>query len=41
LITEAVRQVRGTSTLQVEGARTCLVASGPGPSPLSDLILHN
>ncbi len=41
LITEAVRQVRGTSTLQVDGARTCLVASGPGPSPLSDMILHD
>ena len=41
LVTEAVRQMRGDSTMQVEGARTCLVASGPGVSPVSDLIVHN
>jgi hypothetical protein len=27
-IVEAVRQVRGTSTSQVDGAETCLVTSG-------------
>ena len=41
LINEAVRQARGTSTMQVEGVETSLVASGPGPAPVSDLILHN
>lgn len=40
LITEAVRQVRGESTCQVEGAEISFVASGPGVSPLSSLILR-
>ena len=40
LVTEAARQIRGTSTCQVEGAEICLVASGPGVSPVSDLILR-
>jgi acetyl-CoA acetyltransferase len=39
LITEGVRQVRGTSTSQVEGARTCLVTSGEGV-PTSALLLR-
>jgi acetyl-CoA acetyltransferase len=38
LINEGVRQIRGTSTAQVEGARTCLVTSGEGV-PTSALIL--
>ncbi len=38
---EGVRQMRGDSTLPVEGARTCLVSSGPGVAPVSDVILHN
>lgn len=38
---EAVRQLRGTSTSQVEGAETCLVTSGPGILPTSALILTN
>lgn len=40
IITEAVRQVRGTSTAQVEDAEISFVASGPGVSPLSSLILR-
>ncbi len=40
IITEAVRQVRGTSTAQVEGAEISFVASGPGVSPLSSLIVR-
>ncbi len=40
LVTEAARQCRGTSTCQVEGAEICLVASGPGVSPVSDLIVR-
>lgn len=39
LITEAVRQLRGTSTAQVEGAETCLVTSGEGV-PTSALLLR-
>ncbi len=39
LITEGVRQVRGTSTAQVEGAGNCLVTSGEGV-PTSALILR-
>ena len=39
LITEATRQVRGTSTSQVEGAEISLVASGPMVEPTSNLIL--
>jgi acetyl-CoA acetyltransferase len=39
LITEGVRQVRGTSTAQVEGAGSCLVTSGEGV-PTSALLLR-
>jgi acetyl-CoA acetyltransferase len=39
LITEGVRQVRGTSTSQVAGARTCLVTSGEGV-PTSAILLR-
>jgi acetyl-CoA acetyltransferase len=38
LIIEAVRQVRGTSTAQVEGARVSFVTSGEGV-PTSALLL--
>ena len=38
LITEGVRQIRGTSTAQVEDAETCLVTSGEGV-PTSALLL--
>jgi len=40
LITEAVRQIRGTSTCQVQDCRISLVASGPMVSPVSSLILR-
>ena len=40
LITEATRQMRGTSTMQVEGAEIGLVASGPGVTPVTDSILR-
>lgn len=40
LVNEAVRQLRGASTCQVKDAEICLVASGPGVSPLSDMILR-
>jgi acetyl-CoA acetyltransferase len=40
LITEATRQMRGTSTMQVEGAEIALVASGPGVTPVTDSILR-
>ena len=39
LVTEAVRQVRGTSTAQVAGADTALVTSGEGV-PTSALLLR-
>lgn len=39
LVMEAVRQVRGTSTAQVEGAETCLVTSGGAAAHKSALIL--
>ncbi len=39
LITEGVRQIRGESTSQVEGARSCLVTGGEGV-PTSALILR-
>ena len=38
LINEGVKQMRGTSTAQVEGAETCLVTSGEGV-PTSALLL--
>ena len=37
---EAVRQMRGTSTMQVEGAEIGLVASGPGVTPVTDMIVR-
>src|SRR5260370_42619265 len=40
LILEGVRQLRGTSTSQVEGADTCLVTSGEGV-PTSALLLRS
>ena len=39
LITEAVRQLRGTSTAQVSDARISMVCSGPMVQPVSSLIL--
>ena len=39
LVTEAVRQLRGTSTAQVSGAEICLVTAGLGATPLSAAIL--
>jgi acetyl-CoA acetyltransferase len=39
LVTEGVRQLRGASTCQVEGARTCLVTSGEGV-PTSAVLLR-
>src|ERR1700694_3541748 len=40
LITEGVRQIRGTSTSQVEGADNCLITSGEGV-PTSALLLRS
>jgi acetyl-CoA acetyltransferase len=40
LVLEGVRQMRGTSTNQVDGARTCLVTSGEGV-PTSAILLRN
>ena len=37
---EAVRQMRGTSTMQVEGAEIGLVGSGPGVQPVTDMIVR-
>ena len=39
LVIEGVRQLRGTSTSQVEGAGHCLVVGGPSAPPSSALIL--
>ena len=39
LVIEAVRQLRGTSTSQVDGAAHCLVVSGPSAPPSSALVL--
>ncbi len=39
LLTEGVRQLRGTSTTQVADASTCLVTGGLGVSPTSGAIL--
>ncbi len=39
LVVEGVRQLRGTSTAQVDGAETCLVTSGEGV-PTSALLLR-
>lgn len=41
LVLEGVRQMRGTSTAQVEGAETCLVNSGGAQAHKSALILAN
>ena len=40
LVNEAVRQLRGESTSQVEGAEHCLVVAGPSAPPSSALILR-
>jgi len=40
LITEAVRQVRGTSTAQVKDAQIALVCSGPMVQPVSSMIVR-
>jgi acetyl-CoA acetyltransferase len=40
LVLEGVRQMRGTSTSQVDGAETCLVTSGEGV-PTSALLLRS
>jgi hypothetical protein len=37
---EGVRQLRGESTSQVEGAEHCLVVAGPSAPPSSALILR-
>jgi len=39
-LVEGVRQMRGSSTSQVDGAQTCLITSGPSAMPSSALILH-
>jgi acetyl-CoA acetyltransferase len=39
LVIEGARQIRGTSTSQVEGAARCLVVSGPSAPPSSALVL--
>jgi acetyl-CoA acetyltransferase len=38
-VVEAVRQLRGESTSQVEGAQVCLVTGGSGISPSSAALL--
>jgi acetyl-CoA acetyltransferase len=40
LVNEGVRQLRGESTSQVEGAEHCLVVAGPSAPPSSALILR-
>ena len=40
-IVEAVRQLRGTSTSQVDGAEIALVTAGPSNLPSSSLLLRN
>jgi acetyl-CoA acetyltransferase len=37
---ESVRQLRGTSTMQVEGAEIGLVVSGPGVTPVTDMVMR-
>jgi acetyl-CoA acetyltransferase len=39
LVIEGARQLRGTSTSQVDGAAHCLVVSGPSAPPSSALVL--
>jgi len=41
LVIEAVRQMRGESTAQVEGAEVGLVAGGPVAAPVSSLLVTN
>lgn len=41
LAIEAVRQLRGESSNPVEGARTCLLAGGPGAPTVSSAIFAN
>jgi acetyl-CoA acetyltransferase len=38
-VVEGVRQMRGSSTAQVQDAELCLVTGGPGPAPTSALLL--
>jgi acetyl-CoA acetyltransferase len=40
LVNEAVRQIRGDSTCQVENVELSMVASGPMTSPVSSLVLN-
>jgi acetyl-CoA acetyltransferase len=40
LVNEAVRQIRGESSCQVQDANIALVAGGPATSPVSALLLH-
>jgi acetyl-CoA acetyltransferase len=40
LVLEGVRQIRGQSTAQVDGAEHCLITSGPTAPPSSALILR-
>jgi hypothetical protein len=40
LVTEAARQIRGTSTSQVEGAKISFVGAGPAAAPVSNLLLR-
>ena len=39
LVTEGVRQIRGTSTSQVAAAQHCLICGGPGVAPTSAVIV--
>ena len=39
LVLEAVRQIRGTSTCQVDGVRTAVVIGGPYDQYVSNLAL--
>lgn len=39
-VVEGVRQLRGTSCNQVDGAEVCLVVGGAGPTPTSALMLR-
>ena len=41
LAVEAVRQLRGDSTMPVPDARTCIVAAGPASAPISVAIFRN
>jgi acetyl-CoA acetyltransferase len=41
LMLEAVRQIRGTSTFQIDGTRLSLYAAGPGTPPSSAVLLSS